>query len=344
MNDLDPLLHDAMARVRGPVDARPSVTDVRRRARRHNRRRMTATVGAVACAGVATAAVIIHRDAVAPSVAGDADSTAVAGFPTTTISGVFLGGTSTFPTTTLEPAKVVLDATFVWNALANLQSDPSAVGFSSLLTDVDRSQMPTAEMFGCTTDACVCMFNYVVWHELARVLGFFDMQPMQEYNRAIDFSQLPHDGDVLLTPSFFSVPPQTVNGETTTSTISVYESIVLIDGGAPAGAMEDAYQRLSSYSRSIVPSIGKTVEHTMVMPVGDNSAFAVAVANVFGIDQLDPWDPTLIDTPIDGMVAIVIGPDYFDRIGSAVTPAGGTGSVTPTTAPPIVAPTSTSIG
>ena len=62
MTDLDPLLHEAMARVRGPVDARPSLTDVRRRARRHNRRRMTATVGVVACTGVATAALIIRRD------------------------------------------------------------------------------------------------------------------------------------------------------------------------------------------------------------------------------------------------------------------------------------------
>src|SRR6185503_2973834 len=62
MTDLDTQLHDAMARVRGPIDSRPSLTDVRRRARRHSRRRMTATVGALACTGVATAALIIRRD------------------------------------------------------------------------------------------------------------------------------------------------------------------------------------------------------------------------------------------------------------------------------------------
>ena len=53
---------EAMASVKDPTDARPSISDVHRRARRHNRRRMTATVGAVACTGVATAALLIRRD------------------------------------------------------------------------------------------------------------------------------------------------------------------------------------------------------------------------------------------------------------------------------------------
>ena len=78
MNDLDPLLHDAMARVRGPVDARPSLTDVRRRARRRNRRRMTATVGVVACTGVATAALIIRRDSTEKSGVASAFASTIA--------------------------------------------------------------------------------------------------------------------------------------------------------------------------------------------------------------------------------------------------------------------------
>ena len=32
---------------------------------------------------------------------------------------------------------------------------------------------------------------------------------------------------------------------------------MLIDGGAPAGAMEDAYQRLAGYNRTIVPGHGQ---------------------------------------------------------------------------------------
>jgi hypothetical protein len=79
--------------------------------------------------------------------------------------------------------------------------------------------------------------------------------------------------------------------------------------------MEDAYQRLPGYNRVIVPSSGKTVEQTMVMPIGDNTALATAVGGVFGIDGFDTWDPSYIGTQIQGMVAVVIGPDYFDLVG-----------------------------
>jgi hypothetical protein len=81
--------------------------------------------------------------------------------------------------------------------------------------------MPTAAMFGCETDACAAMFNYVVWHELARALGFFDIQPMKGYNPGIDFSKLPGEGDVLQMPGFVAPPETTVVGEMTTpSTIA----------------------------------------------------------------------------------------------------------------------------
>ena len=73
MNDIDPLLHEAMANVKGPVDLHPSVSDVHRRARRHYRRRMVATAGAVACTGVATAALIIRRDSTSLSVSSATD-------------------------------------------------------------------------------------------------------------------------------------------------------------------------------------------------------------------------------------------------------------------------------
>jgi hypothetical protein len=220
MTDLDPLLREAMAAMRGPVGARPSMGDVRRRARRHNRRRMTATVGVVACTGVATAALIVRRDSASTSVAGQTESTVPSA---TTISGVFLGATSTYPftTTTAEFAHVTVDASMVWNALANLPNDPTATGLASPPADVDRGQMPTAAMFGCETDACAAMFNYVVWHELSRALGFFDIQPMKGYNPGIDFSQLPREGEVLQMPGFAAPPETTVVGEMTTpSTIA----------------------------------------------------------------------------------------------------------------------------
>ena len=89
---------------------------------------------------------------------------------------------------------------------------------------------------------------------------------------------------------------------------------MLIDGGAPAGAMEDAYQRLAGYDRTIVPGTGKTVEQTELMPIGDNIAMATAVGGVLGIDGFDTWDPSFTASPVQGMVAVVIGPDYFDRV------------------------------
>jgi hypothetical protein len=101
--------------------------------------------------------------------------------------------------------------------------------------------------------------------------------------------------------------------------VGIFDGIILIDGGAPAGAMEDAYQRLAGYDRTIVPGTGKTVEQTEVMPIDSNTAMAVAVGQLFGIDGFDTWDPSFLATPIQGMVAVVIGPDYFDRVQNAST-------------------------
>jgi hypothetical protein len=41
---------------------------------------------------------------------------------------------------------------------------------------------------------------------------------------------------------------------------------------------------------------------------------ATAVGGLLGLDGFDTWDPSFLATPIQGMVAVVIGPDYFDRV------------------------------
>ena len=174
------------------------------------------------------------------------------------------------------------------------------------------------------------MFNYVVWHEIAVELGFSSIQQMQAMNSRIDFSQPPQEGDVV--QSIFASDPTLAttttdpNNETPT-TISLFDGVVLIDAGAPAGAMEDAYQRLPGYDRVIVPGSGKTTDHTMVMPIAGNDALATGVGGVFGIDRLDNWDPSFIGTNIQGMVAVVIGPDYFDRIHSVSPTVASTTSL-----------------
>jgi len=328
MTDLDPLLHDAMSHVRGPVDARPSLTDVRRRARRHNRRRMTATVGVVACTGVAAAALIIRRDSAGTSSVASAPLDSVADGDGTSTVFVQQGG----PTTTVfgMPA-LTITASAVWDALFNARFDPSGGGLVVEPADQAAADvMPTPEQFGCTTPECQAMYNYVVWHEIAVELGFSSVQQMQQMNLSIDVSQLPREGDVIQS-IFGPTPPQTTvdpNNETAT-TISVFDGVVLIDGGAPAGAMEDAYQRLPGFNRVIVPSSGTTVEQTMVMPIGDNTGLAAAVGGAFGVDGFDTWDPSLIGTPIEGMVAVVIGPDYYDLVGGRAIAVDPT--VSPTT-------------
>ena len=331
MNDIDPLLQEAMARVKRPVDLHPSVSDVHRRARRHYRRRMAATAGAVACTGVATAALIVRRDSTdfsASSPAGSSDVVA------TTYPVDFGGSTTTF----VIPQQTI-DASFVWDALSNVQFDPSASGLVYPASSVNVDVMPTAEMFGCTTQECGAMFNYIVWHEIAHVLGFFDLQQMQGMNSGIDFGQPPHTGDVLqsvyssyaggLPATTSSVPCCETPASTiyilgdgvgdTTTTLALFDGIMLIDGGAPAGAMEDAYQRLAGYDRTIVPGTGKTIGQTILMPIGNNTAMATAVGQLLGIDGFDTWDPSFVASPIEGMVAVVIGPDYFDRVQNAST-------------------------
>ncbi|MEP7204260.1 MAG: hypothetical protein ABI894_16735 [Ilumatobacteraceae bacterium] len=337
MNDLDPLISQAMARVAQPTDARPSVSDVHRRARRHNRRRMTATVGAVACAGLASAALLIRRD-------GDSTRTVASGAAGSTDEGV--GATTTFPlalggpTTLAMAPQLTIDASTVWDALANLEADPSAAGMAlvPLPGDVDRAHMPTAEMFGCTTDACATLFNYVVWHQVGSMLGFFDVQQMRDMNSGIDFSKLPQAGDVLQTVSSSFYPPATtMPGDETPTTISVFDGVMLIDGGAPVGAMNDAFGRLAGFNRTIFPSSGKTVDKTVLMRSGINDSMASAVGSVLGIGGVDNWDASFVGDPSQGMVAVVIGPDYWDLVQNQSPPVG---AVYTTTSP---APTSTSI-
>jgi hypothetical protein len=280
---------------------------------------MTATVGALACTGVATATLIIRRDS--------AGTTSVASAPIDSVpdgdgtSTVYLptGGGST--TTAFGLPAMTITAGAVWDALWNARYDPSGAGLVVEPADQAAAEvMPTPEQFGCTSPVCRAMYNYVVWHEIAVELGFSSVRQMQDMNPSLDLSQPPREGDVV--QSIFGSETGVVttttdpNNETPT-TLSLFEGAVLIDGGAPAGAMEDAYQRLPGFNRVIVPSSGKTVEQTIVMPIGDNTTLAAAVGEVFGIDGLDTWDPSFIGTPIEGMAAVVIGPDYWDLVGDA---------------------------
>jgi hypothetical protein len=329
MTDLDPLLRDAMARVRAPIDAHPSLADVRRRARKRNHQRMAVTASALACTGVATAALIVRRDSTDSSTRGLASEPVDAADDAAT-STVYLPGEGASTTTIYGAQTMTITASTVWDALWNARYDPSGVGLVVAPADQAAADvMPTPEQFGCTSAECSAMFNYVVWHEIAVELGFSDVRQMQGTNPGIDFSHLPREGDTLQSVvSSFAEPAVTSQVNETATTISLFDGIVLIDGGAPAGAMDDAFQRLTGYNRTIVPSSGKTVEQTELMPIGGNVALATAVGGLLGIDGFDTWDPSFTASPVEGMVAVVIGPDYFDRVPDAPT---GTNTLAPTT-------------
>jgi hypothetical protein len=141
---------------------------------------------------------------------------------------------------------------------------------------------------------------------------------------------------VLVSSSYPAVlDPVNRNVNETATTIGVFDGIMLIDGGAPAGAMEDAYQRLAGYNRTIVPASGKPSPQTMVMPipVGDNGPMASSVGALLGVGGLDTWDPSFLAGPLQGMVAVIVGPDYWDRVQQAPSTTSTSSTIVTTSAP-----------
>ena len=166
---------------------------------------------------------------------------------TTTVFGL--------PALTITPSKV-------WDALFNARYDPSGAGLVVEPADQAAADvMPTAEQFGCSDGRVP---GNVQLRRLARDRrrnsASAPSDRCRTINPTIDFSQPPRDGDVV--QSIFGSSAETAttvvdpNNETPT-TISLFDGVVLIDGGAPAGAMEDAYQRLPGYNRVIVPDVGQ---------------------------------------------------------------------------------------
>lgn len=65
----------------------------------------------------------------------------------------------------------------------------------------------------------------------------------------------------------------------------------------------------------------RTVEDTMLMPIGDSSAWTFAVAELAGVGGFDTWSPDLVDDalPDDVSAALVIGDDPTELGASVVT-------------------------
>jgi hypothetical protein len=332
MTDLDDTLRAAMRTARRPIDTRPSLSDVRRRARRRNRRRMTAVAGSLGVLGVAATGLALRREGPSHQLSLD-DGTDV---PSTTLNF------DSMPTTTLgvmESSPITITPTMVWDALGAIGIHPA--------DETAAAAMPTPEQTGCTGDACRPMFAYVVWNEIARSLGFGDAQSLASANPNLDLATPPVDGQTLQMGGFVPVPTTVIvgtapattvlsetapattapasegeGGATTTTNVS-FDGVILIDAGAPSGAMDDVYERLAGFNRTIVPGSGKTTDRTLVMVI-TNAQLAAAVAPVLNVSGVDPWDPSFLGSAVFGRAAVVIGPDYWDLVGNAVAPTSTT--------------------
>jgi hypothetical protein len=186
---------------------------------------------------VATTALIIRRDSVGRTVTGQSGALEVVA-PDATLSTIYQPGVGATTTTMLGLPDMTIRSSSVWDALWNARYDPA--GDLLAIEPIDQAAadvMPTPEQFGCTSEECRGMYNYVVWNEIAHTLGFNDVRAMQAANPAIDFSTPPREGDVLQTAYSDAVVPPTSTTMTTIEgiAISVAPSILLSDGGGPSG-------------------------------------------------------------------------------------------------------------
>ena len=208
MTDLDPLLRETLARVGPPTDARPSLADVHRRARRHSRRRLAVAAGGLACAGLVATALVVRTDSPVSNGAGPSQlPSSTSSAPESTTSGPMQRGPVTtlypLPTSTITPA-------LAWYAMWNARHDPAGLAIAFEPPDqAAAGVMPSPEDFDCVTDPCRALFNYVEWHEIARLLGFHDVSEMQAANPTIDFSLPPHEGDDLQSGDGTEPSPET---------------------------------------------------------------------------------------------------------------------------------------
>ena len=280
MTDLDPLLREAMARVRGPIDARPSLTDVRRtRPPPQPHRRMAAVGGRWRAPAWPPPALIIRRDgsgrpqpAARPTPRRPNSRRPPTTFDLPAIRHHHDGG--------VRRADGHDHGPVVWDALSSSARQRSAgvarrcraAGSAAADDDADRRTVRLHTRLSAGHVHLRRMARDRQEHRLRRCRGDAGDEPE---HRLLDPARRGRRaGDAVLAPRRRR-PTRTATSHR--PTISVTSGVMLIDGGAPAGAMDDAYQRLAGYDRTIVPGTGKTVEQTMVMPIDDNVAMATAV-------------------------------------------------------------------
>ena len=311
---VDRLLQQAFAGRLADAAGRGSLADVRQRARRHQRRRTGGVLGAAAVVGLGSVA-LLSREGEPASTAGD-DGVATS----TTAAGVAIcDGQSAVPVAT----DAVIDT---WPAEA---ATTTTDGFGGAPTEVVPTyttvEWPSTTMAPTTilgplpeaSNSAPAEFNTSTYLDAPA-------EPVGPCVPAGQFRCVGNTGADDQGYTYFEYCEPT--GYVTTTIVPpaavVGLSVVIVDasGGQDASA-QDMLSRLSSAGFGPIRLItaARTVEQTMLMPTGDTSRLAI-LQQLTEIDGFDTWTPNLIDEALpQGAVAVVIGQDYWERMGLATT-------------------------
>ena len=312
---VDRLLQQAFAGRPAHTAGSASLSDVRTRARRHQRRRAGAVVGAAAVVGIGGVGVLSRRDdgaATASPADGGATSTTAAfancwspqqGDPATTIEVV--DGTwpaelaTTTTSTTVDDSTTVVDPT-----TTTLAPDGTAT------TSAVEATSTTIAEFSTTTALL----------DAAGVPATAPCQPTGQY-RCLGNNGTDDQGYAY----FEYCEPWTAGGLPYPTTTTVPAGfVVIVDASGLPGAADDLSNLLSNSGFGPIQILPATrgMEQTMLVPTGELQAGGWEILQqLTGIDGFDTWTPDLIDgdLPMGAGVVVVIGHDYWGVPGMPTT-------------------------
>ncbi len=336
--DVDRLLEQAFAGRRHLGGARPSLGDVRRRARRRQRRTVGGITAAAAVVGVGGVAAIAGREPGAPGAAGSTDGstecmpTGPTG-PTTSIL-------SSWQTTTLAPG-VERDGVSPTTSFDGLGVDTTTFGMPERFYRVqpgDGDLRWIARKFDVPVEDLVTLNGLsgpdaaVETGQVLRITSaalegvYLEPGASTSLYPPIATSTTAVEGDILVTdtgPAVEATTPCTPVGAPTlpvepTTTFVGRVQVLVVDGSGVEGAVaavSEIVAAIGDVDFTVTPAT-RPVEQTMVMPVSDGIGLSSALAGKLSVGGFDTWTPDLvsIDTPLDGVVTVVvIGADWPDR-------------------------------
>lgn len=324
---LDRLLQQAFAS-RDGSDSRASLHDVRQRARRHQRRRAGAMVGAAAIVGAGGVAVLTRDGNDATTTAGDVGATSTTSGSVAVTAPCFLGIDQPVDTTVLIGGREP-DTTSFQSEATTTTFDPS--GTSPGARDTAFSVAPSGSTSTLPPDG--------VPPEAFATTTWPDGTPMpSDCFPAGTFRCTGNVGtdDQGYTYYEFCEP---ANGgwpayPTTTVDPSNFGGIVIVDSsGGLDGAANDMVDRLEGTGLGVILVVDgtRTVDRTVLMATGDGSGLDIVI-QLTDVDRLDSWSPDLIDGPLPAgtLAIVVIGQDYWTRTAPSGTTLPPDATIEPT--------------